>query len=210
MSSPILGHTLMIYYIFRKDTKFNYYECEFIIRYENDVYDYIYGMKIGNEKYDDDLFKKFTNKLGIIFDITNNIYIKYCLNDDILPYFDYIEYDQDNMKSDSIINFLEENNKEIKKLNYYFTCKDPLTGKNNSKYKQEESNQDGICIFIFDDFQDLTKFNKELSMFLLENYFSKYQLKKDFKNQKENYLNTKKLEKFNDLILSLKRVSCFR
>ena len=44
-------------------------------------------------------------------------------------------------------------------------------------------------------------------MFLLENYFSKYQLKKDFKNQKENYLNTKKLEKFNDLILSLKRVS---
>ena len=193
--------------IFRKDTQFNYYECEFIIRYGNDVYDYIYGMKIGNEKYDNDLFKKFTNKLGIIFDITNNIYIKYCLNDDILPYFDYIEYDQDNMKSDSIINFLEENNKEIKKLNYYFTCKDPLTGKNNNKYKQEESNQDGICIFIFDDFQDLTKFNKELSMFLLENYFSKYQLKKDFKNQKENYLNTKKLEKFDDLILSLKRVS---
>ena len=75
-SSPILGHTLMIYYIFRKDTKFNYYECEFIIRYENDVYDYIYGMKIGNEKFDEDLFKKFANKSGIIFDITNNLYIK--------------------------------------------------------------------------------------------------------------------------------------
>ena len=207
VSSPILGNTLLIYYIYRKDTQFNYYECEFIIRYENDVYDYIYGMKIGNEKNDDDLFKKFTNKSGIIFDITNNIYIKNCLNDDILPYFDYIEYDQDNMKSDSIINFLEENNKEIKKLNYYFTCKDPLTGKSNNKYKQEESNQDGICIFIFDDFQDLTKFNKELSMFLLENYFSKYQLKKDFKNQKENYVNTKKLEKFDALILSLKRLS---
>ena len=28
-------------------------------------------MKIGNEKNDDDLFKKFTNKSGIIFDITN-------------------------------------------------------------------------------------------------------------------------------------------
>ena len=105
------------------------------------------------------------------------------------------------MKSESIINFLEDVNKEIKKLNYYYTCKDPLTGKSSSKYRQEESNQDGLCIFLFDDFQDLTKFNKELSMFLIENYFSKYQIKKDFKNQKENYLNTKKIEKFNDLIL---------
>ena len=206
-SSPILGHTLMIYYIFRKDTKFNYYECEFIIRYENDVYDYIYGMKIGNEKFDEDLFKKFANKSGIIFDITNNLYIKNCYNDDILPYFDYVEYDQDNMKSDSIINFLEDINKEIKKLNYYYTCKDPLTGKSSSKYRQEESNQDGLCIFVFDDFQDLTKFNKELSMFLIENYFSKYQIKKDFKHQKENYLNTKKIEKFHELILRLKMIS---
>jgi hypothetical protein len=71
---------------FREDTQFNYY-CEFIIRYENDVYDYIYGMNIGNEKFDEDLFKTFTNKSRIIFDSINNIYIKKWLNIDILPYF---------------------------------------------------------------------------------------------------------------------------
>ena len=215
-SSPILGQRFLIYYIFRKDTQFNYYECELIIRYDTDVYDYIYGMKIGNEKNDEDLFKQFKNKSGIIFDITNNVYIKHSLkndyddydeDDDFLPYFDYIEYNKDNMKSDSIIEFLEEVNKEIKKLNYYYSCKDPLTGKSNSKYRQEESNQDGICIFIFDDFQGLTKFNKELSMFLVNNYFSNYQIKKDFKHQKDNYLNIKKIEKYDDFIFSLKSVS---
>ena len=215
-SSPILGQRFLIYYIFRKDTQFNYYECELIIRYDTDVYDYIYGMKIGNEKNDEDLFKQFKNKSGIIFDITNNVYIKHSLkndyddydeDDDFLPYFDYIEYNKDNMKSDSIIEFLEEVNKEIKKLNYYYSCKDPLTGKSNSKYRQEESNQDGICIFIFDDFQGLTKFNKELSMFLVNNYYSNYQIKKDFKHQKDNYLNIKKIEKYDDFIFSLKSVS---
>ena len=89
VSSPILGNTLLIYYIYRKDTQFNYYECEFIIRYENDVYDYIYGMKIGNEKFDEDFFKTFTNKSRIIFDTINNIYIKKWLNIDILPYLLY-------------------------------------------------------------------------------------------------------------------------
>ena len=215
-SSPILGQRFLIYYIFRKDTQFNYYECELIIRYDTDVYDYIYGMKIGNEKNDEDLFKQFKNKSGIIFDITNNVYIKHFLkdnyndydeDDDILPYFDYIEYNKDNMKSESIIEFLEEVNKEIKKLNYYYSCKDPLTGKSNCKYRQEESNQDGICIFIFDDFQGLTKFNKELSMFLVNNYFSNYQITKDFKHHKENYLNIKKIEKYDDFIFSLKSVS---
>ena len=43
-------------------------------------------------------------------------------------------------------------------------------------------------------------------MFLVENYFSKYQIKKDFKHQKENYLNIKKIEKFDDFILSLKNI----
>ena len=44
-------------------------------------------MKIGNEKFDEDFFKTFTNKSRIIFDTINNIYIKKWLNIDILPYF---------------------------------------------------------------------------------------------------------------------------
>ncbi len=205
-NKKIKGQNLITYYIFRKDSVFNYYECELILRYGKDVFDYIYGMKIRSEKFDENFYKKFEKKSGIIFDCINNDKIK-LLVDELLPYFNYIEYNEDDMYEHSIRKFIEEENKEIKKLSYHYSAKDPLTGKSSNKYKQEESVQDGLCIFILGDIETTYKFNKELNQIFVENYFSQYQKEKEFKNNTKEYLNIHKNEKFNDFFINLKSIS---
>ncbi len=205
-NKKIKGQNLITYYIFRKDSVFNYYECELILRYGKDVFDYIYGMKIRSEKFDENFYKKFEKKSGIIFDCINNDKIK-LLVDELLPYFNYIEYNEDDMYEHSIRKFIEEENKEIKKLSYHYSAKDPLTGKSSNKYKQEESVQDGLCIFILGDIETAYKFNKELNQIFVENYFSQYQKEKEFKNNTKEYLNIHKNEKFNDFFINLKSIS---
>ena len=205
-NKKIKGQNLITYYIFRKDSVFNYYECELILRYGKDVFDYIYGMKIGSEKFEENFYKKFEKKSGIIFNCINNDKIK-LLVDELLPYFNYIEYYEDDMYEHSIRKFIEEENKEIKKLSYHYSAKDPLTGKSSQKYKQEESVQDGLCIFILGDIETTYKFNKELNQIFVENYFSQYQKEKEFKNNTKEYLNIHKNEKFNDFFINLKLIS---
>ncbi len=100
-----------------------------------------------------------------------------------LPYFNYIKYNEKNLSENSIKNFINEQNKEIKKTQYYFTCKDPLTGKTKSKYKQQESSQNGSCIFIFNDNESMIKVIKYFNIVLFMNYFSQYQKEKISKNK---------------------------
>ena len=75
------------------------------------------------------------------------------------------------MYEHSIRKFIEEENKEIKKLSYHYSAKDPLTGKSSQKYKQEESVQDGLCIFILEDIETTYKFNKELNQIFCRKLF---------------------------------------
>ena len=185
----LLGQDMILYVLYRKKFDINYYECEIIITYSTDVYNYIYGIKVGNEQFND---KEFEKKNGILFNCSNN-------NNEsefkrIFPYFSYIKYNYLNFEEKNIEKFIEEQNKEIKKTQYYYTCKDPLTGKIDGKYRQPESNQNGLCIFILDDFKNIY-FIKFFNYILFINYFSQYQKTKDFKNQKNNFIKLDKISK---------------
>ena len=203
--NKIKGQSLLTYFIFRKEYKKNYYECEFIIRYDNDVYDNIYGIKIGNEEFSEEFIRINEKKSGIIFDCSNNENEKYLKQ--ILPYFNYVKYSEKDFDEKSIEKFIEEQNKELKKIQYYFSGKDPLTGKVSKKYKQHELNQNGLCIFIFDDIKTSIIFNQSINKTLFINYFSQYQKEKDFKKQNNEFIKLKKIPKIDDIFYSIKHIS---
>ena len=190
----ISGQEMILFVLYRKLYDKKFYECEITIRYSTDVFDYIYGIKIGDEKFNTDFVKFFERKTGVIFNCSNNNVYENIIKK-YLPYFKYIKYNENNFEEKKIEKFIEEQNKEIKKTQYYYTCKDPLTGKIDVKYRQSESNQNGSCILIFDNIEAMTLFTKCFNYNLFVNYFSQYQKEKDFKNQKNNFINLSKVNK---------------
>ena len=187
------GQEMILWVLYRKQFDINYFECEITIRYSTDVFDYIYEIKIGNEQFENDIIKYFEKKTGILFNISNNDNENEIRS--ILPYFHYIKYNRNNFDEKTIGKFFEEQNKEIKKTQYYYTCKDPLTGKIDGEYRQSESNQNGSCIFLFDDIESMTLFTKCFNIILFKNYFSQYQKEKDFNNQKNKFIQINKVNK---------------
>ena len=196
---------MILYILYRKNNEINYYECEITINYSTDVFDYICGMKIGNEKLNESMIKDLGRKNGILFDCSNNNDSKKYFKQ-ILPYFKYIEYNRRDYNEKNIEKFIEENYKEIKKTQYYFTCKDPLTGKTNSKYKQQESTQNGSCIIIFNDIKPMILFNKYLNTILFTNYMSQYQKEKDFKKLNNDFIQVNKINKIDYFYSQLKNI----
>ena len=80
-----------------------------------------------------------------------------------------------------------------------------MTGKTKGKYKQQESSQNGSCIFIFNDNESMIKVIKYFNIVLFMNYFSQYQKEKDFKKQNNDFIRLKqinKIEYFYDYINS--------
>ena len=196
------GQDLILYVLYRKHSEFDYYDCEITIRYSTDIFNYIYGNKIGNEKFNENFIKYYEKKNGLILNCSNigdeNIFKK------ILPYFNYIKYNGKDLNEKIIENFFDTQNKEIKKTQYFFTCKDPYTNKSKSKFKQAESSQNGACIFVFNNIESMTTFNKYFNSILLTNYFSQYQKEKDFKKQNNDFINVNKIEKIDYIYSVLK------
>ena len=140
-SHDLSGQQMILYILYRKNVEMNFYESEITINYSTDAFNYIYGIKIGNEKFKENFIKDFERKTGIIFNCANNEDgNEYKKN---LPYFNYIKYDKTDFNEKSIEKFFEDQNKEIKKTQYYYTSKDPITGKVKGKYRQQESIQNG-------------------------------------------------------------------
>ena len=202
-SHELSGEQTLLYILFRKHNDMEFYECEITVRFSTDVFNYICGIKIGKEQFNENFIKVYERTNGLIFNCSDYFnekdFKKY------LPYFNYIKYNEKNLSENSIKNFINEQNKEIKKTQYYFTCKDPLTGKTKSKYKQQESSQNGSCIFIFNDNESMIKVIKYFNIVLFMNYFSQYQKEKDFKKQNNDFIQLKqinKIEYFYDYINS--------
>ena len=107
------GQEIILYIIYRKYSEFNCYECEIIINYSTDTLDYIYQNKIGNEKFNEYFIKYYERKNGLIFNCIDVVDEKIFKN--ILPYFNYIKYNCKDLNDKTIENFLETQNKEIKK-----------------------------------------------------------------------------------------------
>ena len=202
-SHGLSGEQTLLFILFRKHNDMDYYECEITVRFSTDVFNYICGIKIGKEQFNANFIKVYERTNGLIFNCSD-----YFNENDLkkyLPYFNYIKYNEKNLSENSIKNFINEQNKEIKKTQYYFTCKDPLTGKTKSKYKQQESSQNGSCIFIFNDNESMIKVIKYFNIVLFMNYFSQYQKEKDFKKQNNDFIQLKqinKIEYFYDYINS--------
>ena len=51
----LLGQEMILWVLYRKHFDLNYFECEIIIRYSSDVFDYIYEIKVGNEQFVNDI-----------------------------------------------------------------------------------------------------------------------------------------------------------
>ena len=136
-SHDVSGENMLFYIIYRKDCDMNYYENEIVVRYGTDSFSYVHGMKIGNEQFTDNFMQEYAKKTGLLFNCSN-------INDEryfkkILPHFNYIKYNGKDFKESTVENFINEENKEIKKTQYYYTCKDPITGKISNSYRQQES-----------------------------------------------------------------------
>ena len=102
-SHDLSGQQMFLYILYRKNVEMNYYESEITINYSTDAFNYIYGIKIANEKFKDNCTKDFERKTGIIFNCANkedgNEYKKN------LPYFNYIKYDKTDFNEKSIEKF---------------------------------------------------------------------------------------------------------
>ena len=197
------GQEMILYILYRKDSEFNYYECEITINYSTDIFDYIYGNKIGNEKFSENFLKYYERKNGLIFNCSNIGDEEIFKN--IMPFFNYIKYNGKDLNEKVIENFFDIQNKEIKKTQYFFTCKDILTGKSKSKYRQAESSQNGSCIFVFNNIESMICFNKYFNSILFNNYMSQYQKEKDFKKQNNDYIKLNKFEKIDYFYSELKK-----
>ena len=112
-----------------------------------------------------------------------------------MPHFNYIKYKGEDFNQSTVERFLNEENKEIKKTQYYYTCKDPTTGKISNSYRQQESDQNGSCIFVFNDNESMILFNKCFNAIIFTNYLSQYQKEKDFKKQNNEFIQVNKLKK---------------
>ena len=187
----------ILFILYRKDFNMNYYECEMILKFSTDVYNYVCGMKIGNEKneqFNDDFIKYWENKNGILFNCSNYSDVDYLKK--ILPNFNYIKYNKDDFNENNVEQFIDEQNEEIKKTKYYLTRQDnPLTGKEKSENKQQESSENGSCIFLFNDDESMITVIKYFNQILFTNYFSQYQNKKDLDSQNNDLLQIKKNKK---------------
>ena len=197
------GQEMILYTLYRKRFDMNFFECEITITYSTDVFNYIYGIKFGNDQFNDEFIKEFEKKNGILFDCSNNG------NENefkkIFSNFDYIKYNYSNFEEKNIEKFIEEQNKEIKKTQYYYTCKDPLTGKIKGEYRQKESNQNSSCIFIFGDLKNICSLIKFFNYILFINYFSKYQKTDNFENQKNKYIKLDKISKIEYFYAEIKK-----
>ena len=191
------GQETILFILYRKHYEVNYYECEMTIRFSTDVFNYICGMTVGKLQFNEDFIKYFERKNGLLFDYSNYFYENHLKK--IFPYFNYIKYEGKDYNVKSIEKFIDEQNKEIKKTQYYFTCKDPLTRKEKSKYKQKESNQNGSCIFLFNDNESMINVIKYFNQTLFTNYFSQYQKEKDFKKQNNDFIQIKSINKIDYL-----------
>ena len=127
------GQEMTMYIFYRKNYLLNYYECDIIINYSTDIFNFIYGIKIGNENYDKNFIKDYEKKSGLIFNCSKEDDENYFKNN--LPFFHYVKYNGKDFNEKTIENFFDIKNKEIKKLQYYYSCKDPLTGKIKGKYR---------------------------------------------------------------------------
>ena len=65
------GQDMILYTLYRKRFDINYFECEITITYSTDVFNYIYGIKFGNDQFNDEFIKEFEKKNGILFDCSN-------------------------------------------------------------------------------------------------------------------------------------------
>ena len=204
-NNDVAGQEMLVFYIFRKNNKINYYECELIMKYEEDVYDFTYGTLIGNEHLDKNSFFDY-GKFGIIFNCASKLISNENLKK-FFPNFSFINYDKKNFDKKYIKNFIEEQNKEIKKINYFYTFKDPFTGKISNDYRQRETTQDGIFIFICDNIEIMSLFNTYINRYLVFNFFSNYQKKNDFENNNDKFKDIKKIEKNSSFLNSLKSFS---
>ena len=187
------GQEMILYVLYRKNLDMNYYEYEITVRYSTDVFNYVCGVKIGNEKFTKNFLKDYERKTGLLFNCSKNRDEKHFKK--IFPYFNYIKYNGKDFNEKNIEVFINEQNKEIKKTQYYYTCKDPLTGKVSSKYRQQESSQNGSCILLFDNNETMINFIKCFNSILFTNYFSQYQKENDFKKQNNDFIKIKKFEK---------------
>lgn len=202
-NGDVLDQEILSFYIFRKHNEVNFYECELIMRYENDVYDFTFGTLIGNNNFEKNLISNYEKKSGIIFNCSRNLSSNISLQK-YLPDFSFVNYDKKNFEKKYIKSFIEEQNKKIKKINYFYTFKDPITGKISNKYRQHETTQDGIFIFICDDIDTMTLLNIYTNRYLVYNFFSKYQKVTDFENNNGTFLEIKKIEKNSKFLESLK------
>ena len=193
----INGEKTILFILYRKDFNMNYYECEMTLKFSTDVFNYVCGMKIGNEQneqFNDDLIKYLQKKNGILFNCSNYTDVDYLKK--ILPNFNYIKYNKDDFNENNVQQFIEEQNEEIKKTKYYLTCQNhPLTGEEKSEYKQQESSENGTCIFLFNDDESMISVIKYFNQILLTNYFSQYQKKKDSEKQNNEFLQIKENKK---------------
>ena len=187
------GQEMILFILYRKNFNMNYYECEITIRYSTDVFNYVCGMKVGNEKFTKTFLKEYEKKAGLLFNCSNNWDEKQFKKS--FPHFNYIKYNGKDFNEKTIEAFINEQNKEIKKTQYYYTSKDPLTGKVSSKFRQQESSQNGSCILLFDNNETMINFIKYFNSILFTNYFSQYQKEKDFKKQNNDFIQLKKFEK---------------
>ena len=193
-NDDVAGQEILVFYIFRKINEINYYECELIMKYENDLYDFTYGILIGNEHLHKNFLVNYGIESGIIFNCTSELNSNESLKK-YLPNFSFINYDKKNLERKYIKNFIEEQNKEIKKIKYFYTFKDPLTGKISNKYRQHETTQDGIFIFICDNIEIMTLFNIYINRNLVFNFFSNYQKENDFESNNDTFIDIRKIEK---------------
>ena len=204
-SHDLSGQFMFLFILYRKNVEMNYYESELTINYSTDAFNYVYGIKIGNEKFKENILKDFERKTGIVFNCAinedENLYKKY------LPYFNYIKYNGKDFSEKSIENFLEVQNKEIKKTQYYYTSKDPLTGKVKSKFRQQESNQNGSCLFLVNNIETMINIIKYLNTILFTNYLSQYQKESDFIKQKNNFIQINKINKIDYFYSEIKRLT---
>ena len=201
-SHDLSGQQMLLYILYRKDFYINYYECEVVSRYGTDLFDYVYGMKIGNEKFGENYEKDFERKTGLIFNCFDKGDDKYFKK--LLKHFNYIKYTGKDFNENTVDKFIDEQNKEIKKTQYYYTSKDPINGKIDGKYRQAESTQNGSCIFLFNDIESMITFNKSFNLILFINYLSQYQKEKDFKKQNNDFIQVNKIKKIDYFYSSIK------
>ena len=186
-NQAINGKKTILFILYRKDFNMNYYECEMIMRFSTNVFNYIWGMKIGNEELNADFIKYWEKKNGILFNCSN-----YSDEDFLkkkLPYFNYIQYNKNDFNENNPQKFFDEHNEEIKKIKYHFTNKDYLLKRKEEKgkYELQESSENDSCIFLFNDNESMITVIKYFIQILFTNYFSQY--------QKNDFLQNKNFEK---------------